>query len=470
MLYLLIIIFLLMSLRISRDKDVKRSQRKFRILIFSAISTLCFEIFWYYPKTPFAAGIVAYGDFTSGMCATLFLNYFLLHEVGIIREGGRGRWIYFAALSPYILLYLTAPLTGLLYSVTDSGSITYDSTSFYLFVPYLLVILIMTGAIVSMRKYRGVDEKQYQAARTALDTVMLITVICSLGWFIIPDYFAPVLGFSIGIGYYSMRKNEDIIAEGKAQVAAMEAELNSARSIQMSLLPHKFPAFPDRTDFDIQAAVYPCTAVGGDYYDYYMPDSDHLVITMADVSGHGMPAALFMASTKSILKSSYEHGLTAAETLARANDAISSDNDSASFITAWLGILELSTGKLQCANAGHVMPVIRRAGGKFKVYDDGEHGIVIGVFPGMEYMNYEIQLKPGDSIFMYTDGIPEAESADGRILGTDGMIRMINDIEDSSVRGMLPLVYDRVAGFTEGTSQSDDITMLYLEYIGNRGK
>ena len=245
----------------------------------------------------------------------------------------------------------------------------------------------------------------------------------------------------------------------------ISTELSLATQIQATMMPHIYPAFPDRTEFDIYALMHPAKEVGGDFYDFFLIDEDHLCMVMADVSGKGIPAALFMMASKIILQSCAMLGQSAAEILTKTNEAICSNNQAGMFITVWLGILEISSGKLTAANAGHEYPVIKRADGAFEVMKD-KHGLVIGALEGVRYREYELQFEPGMKLFLYTDGVPEASDAENRMFGLPRMLSALNADKDAGPEKLLNHVLDAMGDFVKDAEQFDDTTMLCLEYRG----
>ena len=245
----------------------------------------------------------------------------------------------------------------------------------------------------------------------------------------------------------------------------IEAELNLASRIQNSMLPHEFPPFPERNEFDLYASMDPAKEVGGDFYDYYLVDDDHLALLIADVSGKGVPAALFMMVSKTILKTHAMTGISPSEVLGKVNDAICNNNHAEMFVTVWLGILEISTGKMTAANAGHEYPAIMNASGKFELLKD-KHGLVIGGMEGVPYKEYEIQLEPGSKLFVYTDGVPEATTANEEMFGTERMLNALNKNPEAGPEEILKCVRASVDDFVQDAEQFDDLTMLCLEYRG----
>ena len=250
-----------------------------------------------------------------------------------------------------------------------------------------------------------------------------------------------------------------------AEKQRISTELALAARIQADMLPNTFPAFPGRPEFDIYASMAPAKEVGGDFYEFFLSDDDHLCLVIADVSGKGIPAALFMMASKIILQNNAMRGYPPADILSRTNAAVCANNREEMFITVWLGILEISTGKLTAANAGHEYPAIRRAGESFALLRD-PHSFVLGGMPDMEYGQYELQLRRGDTLFLYTDGVPEATDARERMFGTDGMLAALNSSPDASPRQLLNAVRSAADDFVQEAEQFDDLTMLCVEYRG----
>ncbi len=257
----------------------------------------------------------------------------------------------------------------------------------------------------------------------------------------------------------------DTVRRVTAEKERIGAELTLATQIQAAMLPHIVPAFPDRTDFDVIGRMDPAKEVGGDFFDYFLVDDDHLCMVMADVSGKGVPAALFMMASKIILQSVAMLGRSPGEILTKTNEAICSNNEAQMFVTVWIGILELSTGKLTCANAGHEYPVFKQPHGCFELYKD-KHGFVIGGMEGIRYKEYVIQLEPGAKLFVYTDGVPEATNALQELYGTERMLEALNEHPDASPMDILKNMRKSVDSFVLDAEQFDDLTMLCLEYKG----
>ncbi len=260
-----------------------------------------------------------------------------------------------------------------------------------------------------------------------------------------------------------IRENEAITAERER----ISTELSLATRIQASMLPNIFPPFPERPEFDLYALMDPAREVGGDFYDFFLVDEDHLCMVIADVSGKGIPAALFMMASKIIIQSYAMMGRQPGEILTRANETICANNEEEMFVTAWVGILELSTGKLTAANAGHEYPTVKKPDGQFELLKD-KHGFVIGGMSGVVYKQYELQIEPGSTLFVYTDGVPEAMGGGSakEMFGTGRMLDALNGAPEASPKQVISRVRGAMENFVKDAEQFDDITMLCIEYRG----
>ena len=245
----------------------------------------------------------------------------------------------------------------------------------------------------------------------------------------------------------------------------ISTELELASRIQASMLPSTFPPYPNRSEFDIFASMTPAKGVGGDFYDFFLIDEDHLGMVMADVSGKGVPAALFMMASKIMLKNGSGGGKTPSEIITSVNNAICANNKEEMFVTVWLGILELSTGKLTYSNAGHEYPAIKNGDGKFELIKE-RHGFIVGGMEGMKYREGSMLIKPGTRIFLYTDGVPEATAEDGSMFGLDHMMDVLNSDPDASCEKIITDIKDAVSGFVKEAEQFDDVTVMCIAYNG----
>ena len=241
------------------------------------------------------------------------------------------------------------------------------------------------------------------------------------------------------------------------------AELDIAKNIQASMLPCIFPAFPDRAEFDIFATMDPAKEVGGDFYDFFMVDDRHLAIVMADVSGKGVPAALFMVIGKTLIKDHTTPDRDLGKVFTAVNNLLCEANSEGLFITAFEGVLDLVTGEFNFVNAGHEMPFISHAGGDFEPYKI-RPGFVLAGMEDMKYRAGSMTLEPGDKLFQYTDGVTEATNTDNALYGMERLGTILNKAKDGTPHEILPAVKADIDAFVGDADQFDDITMLCLEY------
>jgi len=254
----------------------------------------------------------------------------------------------------------------------------------------------------------------------------------------------------------------DHIRTVTAEQERIVTELSIATKIQADMLPNTFPAFPDRKEFDIFASMKPARKVGGDFYDFFMPDDDHLALVIADVSDKGVPAALFMVVTKTLLKNQATFTLSPKQILETVNNQLCENNKSRMFVTVWICIFEISTGRCVAANAGHEYPAIRKNGGAFELIED-EHGFVLGGIRDSRYEEYEFLLEKGDTLFVYTDGVTEAADSEEEIFETDRMLEALNRNGEAAPSGLIGNVTAAISDFVGEAEQFDDITMLCIK-------
>ncbi len=312
-----------------------------------------------------------------------------------------------------------------------------------------------------------IEDAMGRNSKTMTATIIKEKAFYEQAWFFVLAMAAVAAAALALLQLYVREKMKKIEKKHREQAERerVVSELHMANQIQTGVLPHVFPPFPERKEFELFAMMNPAREVGGDFYDYFLIDDDHLCLVIADVSGKGIPASLFMMNVKVLLKSYASGNNTPAEVLAKANKEICENNQMEMFVTVWMGILELSTGKIVASNAGHEYPVIGRTGGEFELIKD-KHGFVVGGMEGVKYTDYEMQLEPGDKLFVYTDGVPEATDTNSELFGTDRMLDALNEDKHAPVEEMLRNVRKAVAEFTIGAEQFDDLTMLAIEYAG----
>ena len=298
-------------------------------------------------------------------------------------------------------------------------------------------------------------------------------ITASFVFFPIGNMLLTRYAFGISTQYAAMMISITLIyglqfAEKQKKLMTTEKELSLAAKIQSDLLPNIFPAYPERDEFDLYASMTPAKEVGGDFYDFFLIDDDHLGMIMADVSGKGIPASLFMMASKILLENIALTGEEPAEVLRKANEQICKENNADMFVTVWYGVLEISTGKVKAANAGHEYPAIKKAGGKFELYKD-KHGFVIGGMEGIRFRQYEFKMEKGSSLFLYTDGVPEATNSENELFGTDRMLEALNIEADASPEKILSNVHREVDKYVGDAVQFDDLTMFCIR-LGKEDK
>ena len=257
----------------------------------------------------------------------------------------------------------------------------------------------------------------------------------------------------------------DHITAITAERERIGTELALATRIQEDMLPNEFPAYPDRHEFDIYASMRPAKEVGGDFYDFFLIDDTHLAVVMADVSGKGIPAALFMMVSKIMIKNQAMTGDGPAKILEVVNDHICANNREEMFVTVWLGILDTETGVLTASNAGHEYPMVMKKGEGFELLKD-KHGFVIGGMPGLRHSEYEIRMEKGSKIFVYTDGLAEAQNAADEFYSSERAVNELNVCKNGSPEFIVKWMERSVDKFVADAPQFDDLTMLCLEYKG----
>ncbi len=319
---------------------------------------------------------------------------------------------------------------------------------------YILIFYFVVRPIGEIQKNVWIYQEE-KSSKKVLANLKKIKINNELG-----ALSADISDMVVSIDQY-VSEIRDITAE-KEKIAA---ELSVATKIQADMLPNKFPAFPDRKEFDLYATMDPAKEVGGDFYDFFFVDEDHLCLVIADVSGKSVPAALFMVNSKTRIQNQAIQGKSAREILAVVNDQLCEGNELGYFVTVWIAIIDLRTGKGIVSNAGHEHPVVRRAGGTYEavIYN---HSPAVGVMNGIPFREHEIELHPGDRIFVYTDGVPEATNEQDELFGLDRLIESLNSHGEDTLQELLPDLKKDIDLFVGKAPQFDDITMLGFEYYG----
>ena len=332
--------------------------------------------------------------------------------------------------------------------------------------PQLIVIFILSlAAVILFLRLRLAPGGAVCAGLAALGAGLPL-LMYRLGWVVHPLWL-PICALAL---YILALADHYVRAARERMALALEnerigAELSVATRIQTDSLPREFPPFPERTEFDIYASMDPAKEVGGDLYDFFLIDEDHLGLVIGDVSGKGVPAALLMMVAAALIRNALMTGDGPAKALQSVNAQICARNPDNMFVTVWLGVLEISTGKVTAANAGHEFPALKKASEHFELFKD-KHGFVVGGMDGVRYREYQLALEPGDKLFVYTDGVAEATDSKEELFGTDRMIEALRSGEDGTPQAVLEAVNRAVAAFVGEAPQFDDLTMLCLQYNG----
>ncbi len=363
-------------------------------------------------------------------------------------------------------------MVGLAYDLSEvmketEGQVFSNMISFIMLQVTLALISLVLVFFLTLRPIervqrnvrRYIDTKDSKAVLRDLGKIRLKNEIGALS--------ADISDMVVSIDQY-LDEIQTITAERErieAERERIEAELRVATSIQASMLPRKFPAFPDRNEFDLYAIMDPAKEVGGDFYDYFFIDHDHLALVIADVSGKGIPAALFMANSKTRIRNRAMMGGTPGQILSDVNEELCAENDTDYFVTVWMAIICISTGEGMASNAGHEHPVLRKAGGEYEAVKY-KHSMALATMDGITIREHGFSLKPGDRIYVYTDGVPEATDNDCELYGEERMLKALNELPEASPQKLLEHVRKDIDDFVGDATQFDDITMLCFDYFG----
>ena len=329
--------------------------------------------------------------------------------------------------------------------------------------PQLIFMFVLCAAAMLLFLRMGVLEASLLAGSLAAMGPVCTLNLYNAGYVTHPLWVmsgvAGVYILAMAAHYRRTVREQQALALEKERIGA---ELSLAARIQHSALPKEFP---ERKEFDLFASMTPAKEVGGDFYDFFMIDDDHLGLVIADVSGKGVPAALFMMLSSNLIRNAAAGETSPASILQKVNGQICARNPEEMFVTVWLGILEISTGRLTAANAGHEYPILKRAGESFELFRD-RHGLVVGAMDGVRYREYEILMEPGAKLFVYTDGLAEAVNGETEQFGAERAIAALRGREDGSPKELLGAVNAAVAAFVGDAPQFDDLTMMCVEYRG----
>ena len=399
--------------------------------------------------------------FVSGLMIYM-LSVLILFIASPGKSGKIINYILLTLLGIHTIGLLIAQFTDFYYYFDEFN--VYHRSRFY-GLSNVMHILMLVQSIFLLLKYKSKFDKRLASALW----IYLLAPLGAIG----VQMFSQGVQFIILVTvisaaylcYVIMRIQTERYEKQQKEKERLDTELTMATRIQAETLPNIFPAFPERDDFNVYASMNPAKEVGGDFYDFFLLDDTHLGIVMADVSGKGVPAALFMMVSKILIQNIAMMGNTPGEVLRFVNTQLCSNNPEQMFVTVWYGCLDLESGKLTSANAGHEYPIVKAADGNFEIIKD-KHGLVLGGMPGIRYKEHEITLEPGAKLFIYTDGVPEATNANNELFGTERLLHALRMKETNTPKEILMHIDSTVKDFVKDAPQFDDLTMLCLEYKG----
>lgn len=323
--------------------------------------------------------------------------------------------------------------------------------------------------ILNLNAYKGIAGDVYTVTTNIRDAVMAQGIDRGLyiKQFLINELLPKYLQYSVVCIACSQiavrgRRLLEIQAEVSNRTSRLEVEMNLATEIQASMLPRSFPAFPDHVQLDIFARNIPAKEVGGDFYDYFSLDDDHIALVMADVAGKGVGAALFMTVSKLVIKNQLQAGKSIGEAIEIANARLCENNETGLFVTVWACVYEVSTGSLRFVNAGHNPPIICRRDGKIE-YLKERSGLVVAVLEDIDYIEYNIRLDRGEELFLYTDGVTEATDNANRLYGEDRLMNCVSKNRQLAAREQVDSLLKDIDDFVKEAPQADDITILAMK-------
>ena len=375
-------------------------------------------------------------------------------------------WAFISAVSKDVTRQPTVMLQEGYQSITQEAVAKYNDSlgnaksAIIIILVVILLLAIVNGIVLARRIVRPLNKMSKQVSELNGDNLDFIKDKS----FYTDDEIEVLADAFLGLTNRTKSYINEI-THITAEKERISAELNVATQIQADMLPRIFPPFPERKEFDLYASMNPAKEVGGDFYDFFLTDDEHLALVMADVSGKGVPAALFMVIAKTLIKNRAQMGGTPAEILKDVNEKLCEGNETELFVTVWLAIVDIKSGEGIAANAGHEHPVLCHENGEFELIKY-KHSPAVATMEGLSFREHEFTLKPGDTLFVYTDGVPEATNLDDEGFGYERLLKVLNDSRDTDIKTVTENVAADIEEFGGGTEQFDDITMLCLKYYG----
>ena len=449
---------------------------KLSILLFETFFLVIIEVFLRLVDGKQGSMMVAMNYLVGGIyaqalfsvCATL--NRFVLEQFGI--KVSNYRIIYVIPGCIVLLLWLTTPWTHLLYDIDENNVLQYLFAFDLVFVPflalYLITVLVMVvRTLIKERKNR--NGERFRFAYHFMVFLLLMLFIYVLQDYILvvstnDEYFVASLCFAYPLAYLLTNLNTERLVNSQNRIATVEADLNIAANIQTGSLPSVTHALSGHPEVQVYASMDTAKEVGGDFYDFFEIDSTHIGFVIADVSGKGVPAALFMMTVKTMVKDHASMKRSTGEIFTDVNRLLCENNAEGMFATAWIGILDTESRLLTYTNAGHNSPCFAKAGENFEFLKK-RHGLMLAGMEDTVYKEATLELQSGDTLFLYTDGVTEAHNAEGALYGDSRLLDTLNRLEKRGDETFLLGVRQDVDSFVQHAEQFDDITMLLIHLV-----
>ena len=472
-LLLVTVVFLMLILLYNNLVLYRRKLRDpFSLMLLTSLFMCLFEALWTvtegHPKLIML-------DYFNACCYTMsflafatMLNYFFLNQFKMIPKN---RWfrllVYVLPNFIFFLVCVTTPWTGLLFWVDEAGNIHFGYLYQFFFNVLLLGYLIV--ALIAAVYYAAVNPGNNSVKRKISLSLIAFGVLVPLFYLIEvyfikdqnEDYMSLSLACTVALVYLSSNVSTHLLMATQARIEAVEEDMRIAASIQTDALPPGEPEFSQFPNLSLRASMNPAKEVGGDFYDYFAIDDHRLCFLIADVSGKGMPAALFMMTAKTMIHDFALICDNTSEIFNRVNSRLCENNETGMFVTSLIAILDMQTMKLQYTNAGHNYPLIQHEDGSCD-YIKEVHGLFLAGMDFTRYRQRELQMCPGDRLLFFTDGVTEAHDKNGMLYGEDRLAEVVKNTREESGEGVIAYILDDINSFARNEAQFDDITMLVL--------
>lgn len=397
----------------------------------------------------------------------ILLRYVLVRLDCDVKKKWQKVVIFYIPNVTVFILCVTTPWTNLFYYLDVNNVMVLQAADLYYVYILFLVLYVLAAAVISfvvlLRSLNHDKDKSYAAGTMLIFTgiVFVMNLIPTLMFGADSDYIAASLPWAVSIVYLTTNMNMNTLINNRTRAAAIQADLNIASKIQSDALPKMFPPFEHHPEIELYASMDTAKEVGGDFYDCFEIDDDRVCFVMADVSGKGVPAALFMMTAKTMIKDYAMLKGSTGEIFTSVNKYLSENNETGMFATAWIGIIDTKNMILQYTNAGHNYPFIAHSDGDFTELKK-KHGLFLAGMDDTEYRETEIQLQKDDTLFLFTDGLTEAHNSEDELYDTKRLVPLLNSVSERGGKKLLPEIKRSVDEFAGSREQFDDITMMVI--------